>query len=115
MHPIVLAITGASGAIYAVRLLEVLLAAGGRCYLSISPAGKAVLETELGINVDLERFSAAHHSPCQAGDGSPGKLQYCHHQDLMAPIASGSFLTDGDGGLPVLRQHAGGDCAFDGE
>ena len=58
MHPIVLAITGASGATYAVRLLEVLLAAGRTVYLSISPAGKAVLETELGIDVDLERFSS---------------------------------------------------------
>jgi 4-hydroxy-3-polyprenylbenzoate decarboxylase len=57
MHPVVLAITGASGAIYAVRLLEVLLKVGRTVYLSISPAGKAVLETELGINVDLERFS----------------------------------------------------------
>jgi flavin prenyltransferase len=93
MHPVVLAITGASGAIYAVRLLEVLLAAGRTVYLSISPAGKAVLETELGINVDLERFSVdtlirKRSPPIQ------GTLQYCHFQDLMSPIASGSFLTD---------------------
>ncbi len=97
MHPVVLAITGASGAIYAVRLLEVLLAAGRTVYLSISPAGKAVLETELGINVDLERFSAGTLTPAlsqREREKALGELQYCHHQDLMAPIASGSFLTD---------------------
>ena len=44
--PLVLAITGESGAAYAVRLLEVLVAAGRTVYLSISPAGKAVLHEE---------------------------------------------------------------------
>ena len=42
--PIILAITGASGAIYAVRLLEVLLAAGYDVHLTISAAGRLVLE-----------------------------------------------------------------------
>ena len=43
---IVLAITGASGAIYAVRLLEVLLGAGCDVHLTISPA--AVLVARAG-------------------------------------------------------------------
>ena len=37
---LVVAITGASGSIYGVRLLEVLLAAGRRVHLVISPAGR---------------------------------------------------------------------------
>ena len=57
MHPIVLAITGASGAPYAVRLLEVLLAAERTVYLTISPSGQAVLKTELGLEVDLKNFA----------------------------------------------------------
>ena len=41
--PLVLAITGASGAVYAVRLLEVLVAGGRRVHLLLSPSGAAVL------------------------------------------------------------------------
>jgi len=41
--PIILGITGASGAIYAVRLLEVLRAANREVHLTISPSGRDVL------------------------------------------------------------------------
>lgn len=90
-HPIVLGITGASGAPYGVRLLEVLLGEGREVHLSISPSGAAVLATELGRRVDLERFDAA----TLLGRPAPaaGRLHYHHHKNLMAPIASGSFLT----------------------
>ena len=53
--PLVLAITGASGAPYAVRLLEVLLAAGREIHLSISTAGQAVFLQEIGRPLDLDR------------------------------------------------------------
>ncbi|MFM9023978.1 MAG: UbiX family flavin prenyltransferase [Planctomycetaceae bacterium] len=89
--PIVLGITGASGAPYGVRLLEVLLDEGREVHLSVSPSGAAVLATELGRRVDLDRFDAAAllGRPAPAG----GRLHYHHHKNLMAPIASGSFLT----------------------
>ncbi|MFM9058812.1 MAG: UbiX family flavin prenyltransferase [Planctomycetaceae bacterium] len=89
--PVVLGITGASGAPYGVRLLEVLLAAGREVHLSISPSGEAVLATELGRRIDLDRFDAA----ALLGKALPpaGRLHYHHHKNLMAPIASGSFLT----------------------
>jgi len=89
--PIVLGITGASGAPYGVRLLEVLLGEGREVHLAISPSGAAVLATELGRRVDLERFDAA----TLLGRPAPaaGRLHYHHHKNLMAPIASGSFLT----------------------
>ncbi len=118
----VVAVTGASGAAYAVRLLEVLLAAGCEVYLSISASGQTVIRQELGRTVDLERFdravlmldaSAGPEDPklgrvrqlagisseasdvLGAGSGQPGCLHYCHYRDLGARIASGSFLTDG--------------------
>jgi 4-hydroxy-3-polyprenylbenzoate decarboxylase len=89
--PLVVGITGASGAAYAVRLLEVLLEAGREVHLAISPSGQAVIETELGLAVDLDRFDVAAllRRPPPAG----GVLHYHHYKDLMAPIASGSFLT----------------------
>ena len=55
--PIVLAITGASGAAYAVRLLKVLLAANQEIHLSISPSGQAVIQAELGRHIDLDHFT----------------------------------------------------------
>ena len=100
VQPIVLAITGASGAIYGVRLLEVLLAADRTVYLSISPSGKTVLETELDVKIDLDNFSPAKLlAKSRAGVDALSKhfdkIRYYHFQDLMSPIASGSFLTGG--------------------
>ncbi|MCC7083652.1 MAG: UbiX family flavin prenyltransferase [Pirellulales bacterium] len=119
MSPVVLAITGASGAIYGVRLLEVLLAAKRTVYLTISPSGVAVLKEELGLAINIEQFSQKDlferrsHAPreerhrqmpaSQSDSDTPPRqlaerddsLVYCHHQDLMSPIASGSFLTAG--------------------
>ena len=89
--PLVVGITGASGAPYAVRLLEVLLEAGREVHLSISPSGQAVIATELGRAIDLDRFDVA----ALLGRAAPvaGRLTYPHHKHLMTPIASGSFLT----------------------
>ena len=89
--PLVVGITGASGAPYGVRLLEVLLAAGREIHLTISPSGQAVIGEELGRRIDLERFDVA----ALLGKAPPaaGRLHYHHHKNLMAPIASGSFLT----------------------
>ncbi len=92
IRPLVLAITGASGAAYAVRLLEVLLAADRTVFLTISPSGQAVLKEELNVDVDLDNFSP---SKLLSGGKGRDKIHYCHYQDLMSPIASGSFLTDG--------------------
>ena len=44
---ILIAITGASGSIYAQRLVEVLLGCVDRIYLLFSPSGKKVVEYEL--------------------------------------------------------------------
>jgi 4-hydroxy-3-polyprenylbenzoate decarboxylase len=95
-QPIVVGITGASGAIYAVRLLEVLRSSGRDVHLSISPSGRDVIRQELKIDVDLDAFDASRLR--LGGDeqrGGSGLLHYFHHQDFMAPMASGSFLTAG--------------------
>jgi 4-hydroxy-3-polyprenylbenzoate decarboxylase len=89
--PIVVAITGASGAPYGVRLVEVLLAAGREIHLTVSPSGQAVFTEEIGRRIDLERFDLA----ALLGQDPParGRCTYHYYKDLMAPIASGSFLT----------------------
>jgi 4-hydroxy-3-polyprenylbenzoate decarboxylase len=111
--PLVVGVTGASGAAYAARLVEVLLAAGRRVHLAISPAGAAVIGQELGRHVDLERFDPA----TLLGKPAPtaGTLLYHHHRDLMAPIASGSHRTAGmticpcSGGTLAAVAHAHGE------
>lgn len=89
--PLVVTITGASGAPYGVRLLEVLLAAGREIHLAISPSGQAVIGEELRRRIDLDRFDVT----ALLGKAPPaaGQLHYHHYKNLMAPIASGSFLT----------------------
>lgn len=92
-HPWVLGITGASGAIYARRLLRCLLKSGREVHLVISPAGQQVIRQELQVELDLTR------SPTDdwLGDAADlrGNLRYHGYQDLLAPIASGSFRTAG--------------------
>ena len=95
MKPLVLAVTGASGAAYAVRLLEVLVSAGRDVHLTISQAGAQVIEEEVGLRVDLARFDVEQLLPGGAFRGSTGSVTYHHVRDYTAGIASGSFLTDG--------------------
>jgi 4-hydroxy-3-polyprenylbenzoate decarboxylase len=88
--PLVLALTGASGATYGRRLLEVLLHAGREVHLTISSAAAQVLQAELGLRFDLDQpdvFTLV--------DAQLDRLRYWHYHDLMAPMASGSFRTGG--------------------
>jgi 4-hydroxy-3-polyprenylbenzoate decarboxylase len=55
--PIVVAVTGASGAPYAVRLLEALAAAGRDVWLVVSSHGWRLLDTESGVG-SLEALRA---------------------------------------------------------
>jgi 4-hydroxy-3-polyprenylbenzoate decarboxylase len=91
-HPVVVGITGASGAIYGVRLVETLLGTGRDVHLSISPSGRDVLSHELKLDIDLEHFES---SGLRLNTRASTALHYYHHQDFMAPMASGSFLTAG--------------------
>ncbi|HVK12179.1 MAG TPA: flavin prenyltransferase UbiX [Gemmataceae bacterium] len=89
---LVVAITGASGSPYGVRLLRVLLAAGRTVHLVISPAATEVIDRELGLNVNLAQFDPA----ALLGQGIDlSRLRYHHFRDFQAGIASGSFLTAG--------------------
>jgi 4-hydroxy-3-polyprenylbenzoate decarboxylase len=93
LRDIVLAMTGASGAPYGVRLLEVLLQAGRAVHLTLSPAAVQVLERETGRRVRLEQFDL----PDLLGTTPPeaSRVQYHDYRDFRAAIASGSFLTGG--------------------
>lgn len=86
---ILLAITGASGSIYGLRLLEELLKAGHNVTLVASASGLEVCRYETGIALnDSESLKQRWGLPGAA-------LTICSATDLWAPEASGSAAPDG--------------------
>ena len=94
-NDLVLALTGASGAPYGVRLLQVLLRAERTVHLVVSPSAVQVLERELDRRVRLDRFVLADLLGDSAAEFDGERLRYHHFMDFQAGIASGSFLTGG--------------------
>src|SRR5262245_61062626 len=92
---LVVAMTGASGAPYGLRLLEVLLRAGRTVHFVISPAGAEVLQQEMDRRVRLERFQVRDLLGDAAKNIAAEQLIYHDYRNFMAGIASGSFLTAG--------------------
>ena len=92
---LVLAMTGASGAPYGVRLLETLLRAGRTVHFTISPAGAEVLLQEMERRVHIDRFQLTDLLGPVAKDAQADQVRYHDYRDFRAGIASGSFLTAG--------------------
>lgn len=82
--------TGASGAVYGVRLVQEMLRTGQTVHLVVTDAGWRVLHDELGWNAAKRREMLAEHL-----GGEEGQLVYHPIQDIGASIASGSFRTQG--------------------
>lgn len=101
------AITGASGSIYGIRLVEEVLKAGCHVNLVISDTGKEVLLHETGIDLRgaeeearkkaLKYFKNSPIPPLSKGGkrGFPEMLNYFDNSNLFASISSGSHKTDG--------------------
>lgn len=81
LERIVVGMSGASGAIYGIRLLQALRAIGGlETHLIISPAAKQTIESETDWSVkEISELADVVHG----------------HREIGATIASGSFLTRG--------------------
>jgi 4-hydroxy-3-polyprenylbenzoate decarboxylase len=76
---IVVGITGASGAVYGVRLLKRLRELGAQTHLVVTPAGVLNVHHELGLDrAALDALADVSHAP----------------GDIGACIASGSFATE---------------------
>ncbi|OFV83614.1 MAG: hypothetical protein A3D93_06055 [Acidobacteria bacterium RIFCSPHIGHO2_12_FULL_67_30] len=90
---IVVGVSGASGAVYAKRLLELLAADKrvARVFLIVSSGGMRLLKEELGLAPkNLAELPAA-----LVGRAAAKKLEYLHNADIGAALASGSYPTDG--------------------
>jgi 4-hydroxy-3-polyprenylbenzoate decarboxylase len=86
---ITLAMTGASGAPYGLRLLECLLAADYHVYFLISSAARVVMATEHDLKLpsgpDAMKAALVEHLGCNADN-----LTVCGKEDWFSPVASGS-------------------------
>lgn len=76
---LVIGISGATGVIYGIRMLEVLVNKA-ETHLIITDQAKKLISTETNYSVkDVEKLASFVHSD----------------QDLFSPLASGTFFTDG--------------------
>src|SRR4051812_42410905 len=83
---IVTAITGASGALYAQRFVQGLVAAGVNVHLVVSPLGRRLLHDELGMEVvDVNALAGA----------DTHTVTLYNYNDVGSKLASGSFIHDG--------------------
>jgi len=93
MATYIVGISGASGAPYALRLLQVLVKGKHSIYLSITGDGLSILKDETGLKLkgpDAEIRSALEkHLKAQKG-----QVNYFDENNMYAPIASGSVKVD---------------------
>jgi 4-hydroxy-3-polyprenylbenzoate decarboxylase len=86
---ITVALTGASGSCYGLRLIDCLLAAEIRIHLLLSPAARVVLHTENNLIVPTDD-EHCHQFWCHHFHVKPEQLQVHDLHHWIAPIASGS-------------------------
>lgn len=104
MASFIVALTGASGAIYGIRLVEELLKKGDDVDLIVSPAGLLVLREELSFEVKdnnagagLKAFLERRRGYNPRNKKAPvlkGRLTYHPSDDLTSAAASGSTLNN---------------------
>jgi 4-hydroxy-3-polyprenylbenzoate decarboxylase len=87
--PISVAITGASGSAYGLRLVESLIAAERQVYLMISEAGEMVLPLESGLQLPSDTSEAEGYL-CDHFNAGGGQLRLFGREEWTAPVASGS-------------------------
>ena len=87
--PITLAITGASGSAYGLRLLECLIQAKRQVYLLLSRPGQMVVQMEGGLDLPSQptEIQARLSEHFRAAEG---QLQVYGREQWTAPVASGS-------------------------
>ncbi len=93
LHVVGVGVTGASGALYAVRTVAALLAADARVELVVSDYGRRLLRDELGAEASVDRLDTYLHSRYGVV-ASADTLATHSNKDVGASIASGSYRCD---------------------
>ncbi len=91
---IAVGVTGASGAIYALRTLGALLAQGCRVDVVFSDHGRRLFRDELGEGATPDRLEALLLERC-GDEVRRGSFVIHHHRDQGARLASGSQRCEG--------------------
>jgi flavin prenyltransferase len=99
---LIVAMTGASGAIYGVRFLRQAIRHFEQVYVTLSDQAVQVIQTELGQPVD-----AANPSEEMLLGESSGRIVFLSRKDYFSPPASGSFRHDGMVIVPCSMGTAG--------
>lgn len=86
---ITLGITGASGAPYALRLLQQLVAADYHVFVLISSAARVVFATEEDLKIPAQPEAASEFFT-QRFNAAPGQIRVCGKEEWFSPVASGS-------------------------
>lgn len=87
------AITGASGAPYALRLLQALVSGGHSIYLTMSGDGLSILNDETGLLLKGTETEIQQSLEKQL-NAREGQIRYFGEDNMYAPIASGSVGID---------------------
>ncbi len=97
----IVALTGASGAAYGLRLIEELLTRGHNVDMITSVTARLIIKDEVGLDLDCPAAEVsgrvkAHLAQVQKGPGddkeAAGTLNYYPSELITAPLASGSAL-----------------------
>ena len=104
---VAIAITGASGAIYATRTVAALLSHAIHVELVVSDYGRRLLRDELGEEASLDRLSAYLDAKYGAAVAA-GSLTLHSHRDLGATLASGSHHCTGMAIVPCSMKTLAG-------
>ncbi|WP_286264851.1 flavin prenyltransferase UbiX [Thalassotalea atypica] len=87
--PITIAITGASGSAYAMRLIECLVTANHQVFILYSSAARVVFDTELGVKVPSSPDAAAQFFS-ERFSAKAGQISVFGKEQWFSPVASGS-------------------------
>jgi 4-hydroxy-3-polyprenylbenzoate decarboxylase len=90
---IAIALTGASGMPYGIRLLECLIASGTRVWLIYSQVAQIVARQELDLKLPAQPREAQRYFAARFG-ARAGQLEVFGREDWFAPLASGSNPAD---------------------
>ena len=86
---ITVAITGASGSAYALRLIECLVAANVQIYVLCSSAARVVFDTEVGLKLPASP-DAATKFLSEKFKAKPSQITVFGKEQWFSPVASGS-------------------------
>ena len=87
---LIVAVTGASGVVYAQRLLQIIINSDINIHLIMSDAGIDVIKHELGIKLDINNMDVKQFLGKTADN-----LTIHNINDQQSPVISGSFKTMG--------------------